>query len=47
MRLLSFPGVLCQKAGGHNAVGTVRKMAIGEQQFFERLVALDDEKHML
>ncbi|BDA50921.1 hypothetical protein COCOBI_17-1400 [Coccomyxa sp. Obi] len=34
-------------AGGNNAVGTVRRMAIGEQHFFERLVALDDEKHML
>ncbi|CAL8462827.1 g2361 [Coccomyxa elongata] len=34
-------------AGGMNAVGTVRKMAIGEQHFFEKLVALDDEKHIL
>lgn len=38
---------LCEQAGGINAVGTTRKMAIGEQHFYEKLVAIDDEKHML
>lgn len=36
-----------QSGGANTAVGATRMVKIGEQQVFEKLVALDDEEHVL
>ena len=36
-----------QSGGANTAVGATRVVKIGEQQVFEKLVALDDEEHVL
>jgi hypothetical protein len=36
-----------QSGGGNTAIGATRQVRIGEQQLHERLVALDDEEHIL
>ena len=36
-----------QEGGDETSVGAVRSLQIGDQMLFEKLVALDDEEHIM
>ena len=36
-----------QEGGDETSVGAIRSLQIGDQKLFEKLVALDDEEHVM